>query len=168
MVLRFEYSSSNAFLIVYRSRSINGDAVDCKSAVVMARLVRSQDTPPNLDWWRSWLAHMPVTHGVAGSSPVQSARTCRVSSASVTHTTRSSLTATGGSSKGLHPVMGMENLLRRKPQLNQTGVSNTRAVPVGKRVEGSTIYGFIHDVTIITAGGRQSFASIAHLVRASS
>ena len=25
------------------------------------------------DWWRSWLAHMPVTHGVAGSSPVQSA-----------------------------------------------------------------------------------------------
>ena len=28
------------------SRSINGDAVDCKSAVVMARLVRSQDTPP--------------------------------------------------------------------------------------------------------------------------
>ena len=28
----------------------------------------------NLDWWRSWLAHMPVTHGVAGSSPVQSAK----------------------------------------------------------------------------------------------
>ena len=48
--------------------------MDCKSAVVMARLVRSQDTPPNLDWWRSWLAHMPVTHGVAGSSPVQSAK----------------------------------------------------------------------------------------------
>ena len=30
------------------------------------------------DWWRSWLAHMPVTHGVAGSSPVQSANVLKM------------------------------------------------------------------------------------------
>jgi len=47
------------------------------------------------------------------------------------------VTSTGGSSKGRLLVMEEVNLLRRKPQLNRTGVSNTRTVPVGKRVEGT-------------------------------
>ena len=67
-----------------------------------------------------------------GASPP---KPCQVSLATVTRRTRSEVTLKGGSSKGLLPAMGMENLLRLRPRSYQTGAGNAITVPVGKRVE---------------------------------
>ena len=108
----------------------------------------------NLDWWRSWLAHMPVTHGVAGSSPVQSAKLSRDSEAvkQQSHKLQSQV-------RFLVPqpnVPGVSGYCDPQDekqcdnygwfQLNRTSVGNTRTEPVGERVEGVEVFPLKEDM----------------------